>query len=114
MYLKGEGVPANKNKALQWFEKAARNDVVEAQYKIGHLYRNSPLPELKAKGTDWLKKAGKSGIEDLETQAQKIPPIPYNGYSGSSGTYTNGVSNIAQSWAGYSSLAQNLQATQQP
>ena len=114
MYFKGEGVPQNRKKALAWFEKAAKNDVIEAQYKIGHMYRKSGLPELQAKGADWIAKAEKTGVADVEGEVAKVPPIPVSGYAGSSTSYTNGVSNIAQSWGGYSSLARSLQATQQP
>jgi hypothetical protein len=114
MYLKGEGVKPDRKKALEWFEKAARNDVVEAQYKLGHMYRKSGLPELKDRGAEWLSKAEKTGVADIEKGASKIPPIPVSGYSGSSGSYTNGVTNIAQSWGGYSALAKSLQTVQQP
>jgi TPR repeat protein len=114
MYLKGEGVAPDRKKALEWFEKAARNDVVEAEYKLGHLYRNSGLPELEEKGAAWISKAEKTGVNDIEKEASKIPPIPVTGYSGSSNSYTNGVTNVAQSWAGYSSLAKSLQNLQQP
>jgi TPR repeat protein len=109
MYLRGEGTAVNKSKALEWFEKAARNDIVEAQYKIGHLYRTSGAAELKGRGTAWLSKAAKSGIADAESKVNKIPQIPY---SGPQNTYSNGVSNIAQSWGGYSSLAKSLSSTQ--
>jgi TPR repeat protein len=112
MYYKGEGVRADHAKALEWFEKAARNDIVEAQYKIGHLYRTSGLASAKAKGAAWIAKAEKTGVADLEEQAKRLPQIPMNRYSGSSSTYSNGVSNITQSWSGYSSLAKSLTATQ--
>jgi len=114
MYLKGEGVAPDRKKALEWFEKAARNDIVEAEYKLGHMYRKSGLPELEQKGAAWISKAEKTGVNDLKQGASKIPPIPVTGYSGSSSSYTNGVTNLAQSWAGYSSLAKSLQNVQQP
>jgi TPR repeat protein len=114
MYLKGEGVAPDRKKALEWFEKAARNDVVEAQYHLGHMYRNSGLPQLKEKGAAWISKAEKNSLANIEKGASKIPPIPVNGYSGSSNSYTNGAANIAQSWAGYSDLAKSLQNAQQP
>lgn len=113
MYLRGEGTPANRAKAMEWFEKAARNDVVEAQYKIGHLYRTSGMAASKEKSAEWLAKAGKNSLNAYKSNVAKLPQIPDNGYSGSSNSYTNGVKNIAQSWGGYSALAQNLQATQQ-
>ena len=109
MYLKGEGTPVDRAKALEWFEKAARNNIVEAQYKIGHLYRTSGAADLKARGTAWLSKAAKTGITDAESKVSQIPQIPY---SGPQNTYSSGVSNIAQSWGGYSSLAKSLASTQ--
>jgi TPR repeat protein len=105
MYLKGEGTSTNRQKALEWFEKAAKNDIVEAQYKLGHLYRTSGAADLKEKGSAWIAKAGRTGITDLETQASKMPQIPY---SGAPNTYSNGLTNIARSWGGYAAAAKNL------
>ncbi len=38
MYLQGQGIEQDYNKAGEWFRKSAENSIPQAQYKLGRLY----------------------------------------------------------------------------
>jgi len=68
MYFHGEGVPADKAKAAQWFRKAATQGHVEAQYYLGIAYDSGRgVPEDKAKAAQWFRKSAEQGMRRLNT-----------------------------------------------
>lgn len=57
-YFNGDGVEKNSDEAVKWFQKAADQGLVEAQYRLGLHYRVNEDYKESAK---WLKKAAKQG-----------------------------------------------------
>lgn len=63
MYLDGNGVTKDYAKALDWFQKAATQGLVQAQAKVGLLYKNQGRDKHAA---EWTRKAAEQG--DLMAQ----------------------------------------------
>jgi hypothetical protein len=77
VYLKGEGVPNDQEKALQWFRKAAEAGNMEGQRNLGHLFaqgQGTPVDAVEA--YQWLSVAAKQGdkvaVEELADLAKKL------------------------------------------
>ena len=66
-YALGEKVPQDDDKAAYWMEKAAKQDVAEAQLLLGTYYANyakgEGVPKDYSKATYWLKKAADNGSD---------------------------------------------------
>ena len=61
-YLKGEGVEINKEKAFEWFHKAAEQDHLNAQVSVGVMYDNGDGIEIdKGKAIFWFERAAWQG-----------------------------------------------------
>ena len=59
MYMQGECVEQNAEKAIQWFEKAAEQGLQGAMTTIGMMYREgSGVPRDEEKAREWFRKAG--------------------------------------------------------
>lgn len=73
-YLNGKmGLSKNKDKALIWLEKAAKNNHREAQYLLGSLYYNgSPVKRDLETAKFWLSKSAKSGVENAKVLINAI------------------------------------------
>ena len=67
MYYRGEGTEADKEKALMWYEYAARQDDARAQVRCGDMYYRGEGTEAdKAKALMWYEKAAEWG--DVQAQ----------------------------------------------
>ena len=62
MYLNGQGVPRNSNKAVYWLERAADDNLVVAQSILGIMYATGQgvAPNVE-KAQLWLTKAAEGG-----------------------------------------------------
>ena len=66
-YIRGEGVPKEPTKALEWFQKAASQGNADAQYYLGVLYRlGEVVPKDLTKALEWLQKAALQGNADAQ------------------------------------------------
>ena len=66
MYLKGEGTEKNSEKAIEWFEKAAEQNMTDSQYLLGLFYESGEgtvKPDFE-KAKYWYTKAAENGDED--------------------------------------------------
>jgi TPR repeat protein len=77
-YNDGRGVPRNPRLAAEWFERAAMQDHVEAQFSLGFLYlHGSGAGELalepdEAKARTWLGRAARAGQLDAQALAGSL------------------------------------------
>lgn len=61
MYYKGEGVPKDAVKAVEWFQKAAAQGNAYAQNNLFWIYAfGEGVPENSKKFQEWLQKASKA------------------------------------------------------
>jgi len=62
MYYKGEGVPQDYNKAVEWSKKAAEQGFVEAQVRLaGVYYIGDGVPQDYKKAAEWHTRAAQQG-----------------------------------------------------
>jgi uncharacterized protein len=62
MYAKGEGVPYDAGKAVEWYEKAAAQGHADAQCRLGVAYATGKgLPKDATKAVEWYEKAAAQG-----------------------------------------------------
>lgn len=62
MYVKGEGVPKDEAKAIEWYQKAAAQGNADAQFKLGMRYFSGVgVPKDEAKSVEWFQKAAAQG-----------------------------------------------------
>ena len=62
MYEHGINVAKNKGEAFYWYEQAAKNGYVYAQYRLGEAYlKGDIVAKDTVKAKEWLEKASKSG-----------------------------------------------------
>ena len=62
MYKNGWGVPQNYAWAVKWYQKAAEQGQVNAQYNLGFMYNNGVgMPQDYAKAKKWYRKAAEQG-----------------------------------------------------
>ncbi|MHB1358118.1 MAG: trypsin-like peptidase domain-containing protein [Rhodocyclaceae bacterium] len=59
-YKKGDGLPQDVGKAVEWFEKAAAQGNTDAQYRLGELYYLGEKPDF-SKALEWLQLAAEKG-----------------------------------------------------
>ena len=71
MYAQGQGAKANKDKAIAWYEKAARQNSTKAAYNLGRIYHQSAVTDKHGyeKAKYWYEKAleGKAKIKEAYT-----------------------------------------------
>ncbi len=61
-YWRGSGVPENRAKAVEWYEKAAEHGSAEAQDFLGEIYMTGDImPKNEKAAVSWYKKAARSG-----------------------------------------------------
>lgn len=63
LYYQGYGTPKNKNMAIKYYKKAAKNGITSAQYKAGLFYFSEKYQNVP-KGLSYLKKAAKADYKD--------------------------------------------------
>ena len=62
MYLYGDGVDQNYEKAFELFKRAAEAGNVESMHNLGAMYDNGDgVPQDKAKALEWFAKAEAAG-----------------------------------------------------
>lgn len=67
IYGRGEGVPENFAKALEWCQKAAEQKYAPAQYQLGKLYAHGAgVSKDAAKALEWYQKAAAQGYADAQ------------------------------------------------
>ena len=71
LYERGEGVEKKIYKALWLYLRAARGGNVEAQYKLGLLYRQKPFED-KAASVYWLSEAALAGHTDARYELARF------------------------------------------
>src|SRR3989344_2113012 len=66
-YAKGEGVPKDIVKAVEWHQKAAAQGHAKAQFALGFMYNNGiGVPKDAAKAAEWYQKAAAQGNADAQ------------------------------------------------
>lgn len=73
-YLEGKsGLTKNRDKALHWFNKAAKNGHKDAQYLLGSFYYNgNPVKRDMEKAKHWLTMAARAGVESASVLISAI------------------------------------------
>jgi hypothetical protein len=66
MYVKGEGIEQDKNKAAEWWTKSAEQGYAKAQYNIGMMFFKGEGIENKKKAAKWFTKAAEQGLTDAQ------------------------------------------------
>lgn len=67
LYQRGLGVPADLNKAVDWYAQAAEKNDLGAQYSLAEIYLNGTLGEADMqRGRYWLEKAAAKGKPEAE------------------------------------------------
>jgi TPR repeat protein len=63
MHEKGQGVPSDMAIARGWYEKAAKANHAESQYRLSAAYRFGAggLPKDDAQAVEWLKRSAENG-----------------------------------------------------
>jgi hypothetical protein len=62
MYYRGEGVPKDVAKAVEWWQKAAAQGDANAQYNLGVMYnKGEGVPKDAARAIEWYRKAAEQG-----------------------------------------------------
>lgn len=61
LYENGSGIYANSNEAIKWYQKAALQGHLDAQYRLGMCYLYG---RHKSKGVEWLRKAAQKKHND--------------------------------------------------
>jgi hypothetical protein len=72
VYYYGKGTMIDKEKAVYWWEKAANQENVAAQYNLGVFYLGCDSVQCVAQAMLWLQKAAKNGDKDAREQLQII------------------------------------------
>ncbi|CAE8719598.1 unnamed protein product [Polarella glacialis] len=66
MLLAGQGVEENREYAAYWFDQAANQGHVDAQYNLGLMFESGDgVPEDKEQAAFWLAKACSGGDQRL-------------------------------------------------
>ena len=67
MYLRGDGVDVNYKKAIEWYEKAAKQGLAQAQINLGLMYENGQgMDQDDSMAMRWYAKAAAQGHEDAQ------------------------------------------------
>ena len=75
LYEKGEGVPKDYKKAMEWFEKAAALGDAQACLAIGEAYfegRGKVVPMDRAKGVDWFGRGADRGSPQAQYRLGRV------------------------------------------
>ncbi|MGP5215676.1 tetratricopeptide repeat protein [Psychrobacter celer] len=73
VYYFGRGVPQNYTKALDWYKKAASQDLDIAQLNIGGLYENGyGVPQDYDKAFEWYQKAADQGNQQASNRIGRL------------------------------------------
>ena len=74
LYFNGEGVEKDLTVALYWYEKAASQGLVDAQYRVGTLYFDgkSNIPKDYDKAYKWLQLALENGRSDAKPMLDSL------------------------------------------
>lgn len=101
LYNKGGVVARNDQQSAFWFEKAASQGNVEAQYQLGSLFEDSQLPRDYETAASWYKKAAQHGSAKAQARLGVF-------YSHGMGVVKN--ANDAILWTGKAALQGNADA----
>ncbi len=78
MYGKGEGVPQDHEKALQYLERSATLGNVNSQYRLGRMYLEGALIESNIqKSAYWMEKALQAGHPEAKEYWDKYKLSKY-------------------------------------
>lgn len=67
LHLDGVSTPKSVERAIHWFEKAAKQELPHAQYALAHLYfSGADVSQDSAKAFDWLRKAADNGLASAQ------------------------------------------------
>ena len=73
MYSAGLGVSQDYAKAKEWYEKAAAQGEVFAQYNLGEMYElGKGVAQDYAKAREWYEKAAAQGFEDAVAALERL------------------------------------------
>lgn len=73
MYRKGDGVPKDATKAVEWYEKAATQNQADAQCDLGLMYSvGHGVPEDAVKAAEWYQKAAAQGNAEAQNSLSDI------------------------------------------
>ena len=70
MYLRGEGVEQDYEKAFKWTEKSAEQGLAQAQNELGRAYEQMKQDYNKA--IEWYKKASAQGYQDAQKNLDRL------------------------------------------
>jgi TPR repeat protein len=70
MYLRGEGVEQDYEKAFKWTEKSAKQGLAQAQNELGRAYEQMKQDYNKA--IEWYKKAAAQGYRDAQKNLDRL------------------------------------------
>ena len=70
LYLRGEGVEQNLEKAFEWTEKSAKQGFAEAQNELGRAYEH--MKQDPDKAIEWYQKAAAQGFELARQNLERI------------------------------------------
>lgn len=70
MYLRGEGVEQDYEKAFKWTEKSAEQGLAQAQNELGRAYEQMKQDYNKA--IEWYKKAAAQGYRDAQKNLDRL------------------------------------------
>ena len=73
LYYDGQGVKQDYTKAREWWEKAAAQGKVSAQYNLGFLYYDGQgVKKARDRVTPWWEKAAAQGNIDAKEGLQRL------------------------------------------
>jgi TPR repeat protein len=69
IYLDGKGRPTDEQKAAEWMEKAAKQNLPAAQYDLGGFYQfGRGVTKDRTKAAEWTGKAAEAGLPDAQVE----------------------------------------------
>jgi len=68
LYSKGGAVTRDDKTAAEWFQKAALQGNIDAQFLLGNLYENSQLPQSYPQAAIWYQKAAQQGMAKAQVR----------------------------------------------
>lgn len=83
MYVNGQGVPQDYNKAIAWYRKAAEQGFATAQYNLGVIYeKGQGVPQNIWQAIEWYRKAAEQGLAPAQSRlaqlSTRLPPLLVN------------------------------------
>ena len=71
--LAGRGVPRDAAAAATWYDKAAAQGYMPAQFELGRMYLNGlGLARDEAKAREWLGRAAKQGHQEARRLSRQL------------------------------------------